>query len=349
MNVAVPLLLTSALILALSAQDDRPMFVDLFCGAGGAATGLLRAGWRHGMGLELNPVIASTYAANVGQVTVANIQSVGFHDMGPVDLLWASPPCPLHSRATLPSRRHASFDGWPDTLRAIQEARPTWVVIENVLGAPFEAWVEALREFYPHVALWKLDAKDFGAPQTRRRGFVVAGPVAVQAPVPSHGPGRGAPWRTLGEVLALEPEGLVFYQQGLGRAASEPWRLTMPSPTVTCQDVHGTRASNSSGFDFNGGPDRASDGSFLATGQRRVSWRGVARLQGFPEDYAWKGNLGSIYVQVGNSVAVPVAEAIGRVLLAVFPSGGMRREGDVEERGESGRGEGWERGNRRVA
>lgn len=48
-----------------------------------------------------------------------------------VDLLWASPPCPLHSRANS-RRRAAAFDGWPATLAWIDALTPAWVVIENV-------------------------------------------------------------------------------------------------------------------------------------------------------------------------------------------------------------------------
>lgn len=80
----------------------------------------------------------------------------------------------------------------------------------------------------------------------------------------------------------------VVYPIGNGRAGSEPERLDRPAPTVTAQEVKGTRASRSSGWTFHGGPDRASDGAFLATGRRRLTTAEVARLQDFPVMQCYK-------------------------------------------------------------
>jgi site-specific DNA-cytosine methylase len=115
------------------------------------------------------------------------------------------------------------------------------------------------------------------------------------------------------------------YERGKGRAATRPDLLDRPSVTVTTTDEKGTRASASSGFDFNGGPDRVSDVLFLAIGRRRATPWECARLQGFPDGhFSWAGTTKrSLYRQVGNAVPPVLAE---RVLLGVlgFPKGRPR-------------------------
>ena len=83
---------------------------------------------------------------------------------------------------------------------------------------------------------------------------------------------------------------------------------------TTCE-VKGTRASASSGWTFSGGPDRASDTAFQATGRRRLTVAECAVLQGFPADWPWQGTQADRYRQVGNAVPPALAEAVGRALM----------------------------------
>lgn len=60
-------------------------------------------------------------------------------------------------------------------------------------------------------------------------------------------------------------------------------------------------------------------GRFLHPTQHRAitHWE-AARLQGFPDDYQWVGDLASIARQIGNAVPVQLGEAIGRHLAQVL-------------------------------
>jgi site-specific DNA-cytosine methylase len=53
---------------------------------------------------------------------------------------------------------------------------------------------------------------------------------------------------------------------------------------------------------------------------RRLSTAEVARLQGFPDDYPWRGSPTSVYRQIGNAVPPPLASAVGHAIAAALRS-----------------------------
>ena len=111
------------------------------------------------------------------------------------------------------------------------------------------------------------------------------------------------------------PRGLEAPAPALGGGGN--LMLERPAPSRTAQEVKGTRASAASGWTFNGGPDRASDALFVATGRRRLTVEEVARLQGFPADHPWQGTQTSRYRQVGNAVPPRLAEVVARAVMGV--------------------------------
>lgn len=116
--------------------------------------------------------------------------------------------------------------------------------------------------------------------------------------------GQGHAPRTLDEVAPT-----LHTSQG-GHAL-----LARPSPTVTAQEVRGTRASASSGWTMHGGPDRASDAAWLATGRRRLTPEECAALQAFPADHPWRARTKeSLYRLIGNAVPPPLAEAVAQAV-----------------------------------
>ena len=101
---------------------------------------------------------------------------------------------------------------------------------------------------------------------------------------------------------------------GNTRAASEPQRLERPSLTVTTCEAKGTRGDHMWGTTRSGakrgGPDRASDAAYLATGRRRLSVAECALLQDFPLGYPFQGTQTARYRQVGNAVPSRMARLI---------------------------------------
>jgi len=60
------------------------------------------------------------------------------------------------------------------------------------------------------------------------------------------------------------------------------------------------------------------DAVIEAKGRRRLTSAECSALQGFPVGYPWQGLSTSQYKQVGNAVAPPVAEALGRAVLGAL-------------------------------
>ena len=117
-----------------------PTCVELFSGAGGASLGLRNAGFRSVCQVEWVPDACATLrAAGFTDVVEGDVRKVEFAGLGPVDLLWASPPCQAFSTS---GKRLGAFDdrnGWPWTLDALDRlhvngSSPTWVICENVPG-----------------------------------------------------------------------------------------------------------------------------------------------------------------------------------------------------------------------
>lgn len=104
----------------------KPIAIDLFCCAGGAAMGLSRAGY-HVIGVDIDP--QPRYPFPFIQADVMSMDFRGF------DLIWASPPCQQFCRL----RTREDLSGYPDLIEPVRAkliASGVPYVMENVPEAP---------------------------------------------------------------------------------------------------------------------------------------------------------------------------------------------------------------------
>ena len=157
-------------------QPGRPRALDLFCGAGGASTGLWRAGFEvFGVDQKTQPRYPFWFRLS----DAFQVDPCGF------DLIWASPPCQPFSLVTPPERKADHPDLIAET-RALLAGSGALTVIENVPQAPIR----------PHLVL---TGNMFGLRVIRRRHFEANFPVEAPGPVLS---GRGLVKQGLAETVA---------------------------------------------------------------------------------------------------------------------------------------------------
>lgn len=110
-------------------MSERPVLLDLFCGAGGAAMGYHRAGFDV-VGVDMRPM-QGVYPFEFHQADAMTFPLDGF------DAIHASPPCQAYSAgaaAAGSSSEHPDLYA-PTRDRLIATGLP--YIIENIIGAPY--------------------------------------------------------------------------------------------------------------------------------------------------------------------------------------------------------------------
>ncbi len=318
---------------ARSSAQLRPVcFIDLFAGIGGMRLAFERAGGRCVFTSEYDDYAAKTYRANFEGEVAGDITKFDPAEIPNHDLLVAGFPCQPFSIAGVSKkkslgREHGFRDPTQGTLffnvkEILAEKRPRAFVLENVKhllrhdrGRTFAVILETLEQKLGyHVEYRVLDGSRF-VPQHRERVFIVGfrSPRRFEWPeLPQSGP-------TLGAIL--EPE------------AADPRYTLSDRLWQYLQDYASKHRAKGNGFGFGlVGPANVArtlsaryykDGSEILVKQprrnpRRLTPRECARLMGFPDDFVIPVSDTRAYKQFGNSVVVPLVEAVAcRVIAAM--------------------------------
>ena len=329
--------------------------IEICAGAGGQALGLEQAGFEHLAAVEIDPWAAETLRTNRPQW---NIVGPRLADRGPsegrpgdvhafdatafngqVDLLAGGVPCPPFSIAGKQLGASDERDLFPQALRLIAECAPRAVMLENVRGLlspKFDSYRAALakrlREL-GYVPRWKLlQASFYGVPQSRARAVIVAlapGPAGV-FDWPEHHP--GAPpgvGETLADLMGANGwEGAQAWSAGAGSIAPT---LVGGSKKHGGPDLGPTRARREwakLGVDGRGIASEAPSPGF--SGSPRLTVRMAARIQGFPDEWAFTGRKTASYRQVGNAFPPPVARTVGVAIAAALRSAGTGEDAGID-------------------
>ena len=121
----------------------RPLLLDLFCCAGGAAKGYSDAGFDV-FGVDVVPQPNYPYP-----MMVADAVKLPPEVFAQFDAIHASPPCQAYSDL---AARNGNADDWPDLVEPVREmlrATGKPFVIENVDGAPLQDYVVLCGTMFP--------------------------------------------------------------------------------------------------------------------------------------------------------------------------------------------------------
>lgn len=332
--------------------------IDLFAGAGGLTLGFEHSGLGYEpiFAVEFDPAAARTYKANfdthVYDGPIEDVES--FPD---ADLILGGPPCqgfsPLGRDRDKKSRGQMNAL-WREYIRAVKQVRPMAFLIENVpeflASAEFEAFQrlmgrdKILKEY--HFNYGVLTATDYGVPQRRRRGFVVAtrGKELDWPPPPSHGPESASkrPYVTVRDAIgdlpfeptdedlqwkrnprpsSIErykavPEGGNRFDLAENRPDLLPdcWRRKKTGTT----DVFGRLWWDKPSLTIRTEFFKPEKGRYLhPEAHRPITHRDAARLQTFPDSFEFEGSKIEVARQIGNAVPPKLAEALAH---HIYPS-----------------------------
>jgi DNA (cytosine-5)-methyltransferase 1 len=153
--------------------------LDLFSGIGGFSLGLERAGMQTTAFCEIDPYCRKVLAKHWPGVKIHDDvkQLDGNQYAGAVDVICGGYPCQPFSAAGKQQGEKDPRHLWPEMRRIIREARPRWVIAENVRGhvsLGFDAVASQLEDDGFTVWPFLVPACAVGAPHRRDRLWIVA-------------------------------------------------------------------------------------------------------------------------------------------------------------------------------
>lgn len=328
--------------------------IELFAGAGGLALGMEQAGLKHIMLNEQDKYACATLKRNrpLWNVIEDDIHKLDFKKYAnSVDLLTGGFPCQAFSHAG----NRCGFEDARGTLffelaRAIREAKPKVVLCENVRGLlthdngrTFNVIRHVINELgYNLIEPRVLQAVKYKVPQKRERVILIAvkkechGKAQFRWPEPYYRimnlrdafyPGElystevpaskgmaysenkrkilelvpmGGYWKDLPVDIQKSYMGKSYYSGGGKTGMAKRLSLDEPALTLTCA------------------PAQKETERCHPTETRPLTIREYARIQTFPDDWEFVGNISAQYKQIGNAVPVNLAYALGRSIVRLL-------------------------------
>jgi DNA (cytosine-5)-methyltransferase 1 len=306
-------------------------FIDLFAGIGGFRLAFQKAGGKCVFTSEWDKNAKKTYEANFGEVPFGDITKIDEKHIPKHDILFGGFPCQPFSLAGVSKknslgRKHGFADETQGTLfydivRILREKRPKAFLLENVKnlkshdeGRTFKIIHEALRELGYNIKFEIISSKHY-VPQNRQRIFIAGFNQEYFNEVPEFSfpaPPKKEP--RLGDILEKNPDpkytltdNLWSYLQNYAKKHLEKGN----GFGFGLADLNGVSRTLSARYYKDGAERLIPQGK--GENPRRLTPEECRRLMGYPDNFVIRGNGVSdmqLYRQFGNSVAVPVVEAI---------------------------------------
>lgn len=310
-------------------DNAKYKMIDLFAGIGGTRLGFYLTGKTSVVfSSEIDKFAVKTYRANFGEMPCGDITKVDAKDIPDHDILVGGFPCQAFSQAG----KKLGFEDTRGTLffeiaRIINEKRPKAFLLENVKnlkshdrGKTYKVIEKTLHDMNYDVQTLLFKAKDFGVPQNRERVYIVGFDKAqvknykdFKPPVPFDKPTK------VGDVL----EESVNEKYTISDALWEGHKRRKRDHKRKGNGFGYSLVNPESPYTNTISARYYKDGSEILVEQkgknpRKLTPREAARLQGFPEEYIIPVSDTQAYKQFGNSVAVPVVNAIAESILEVL-------------------------------
>lgn len=314
--------------------EDAPYkMIDLFAGIGGTRLGF----WQTKkvkvvFSSEIDKFAIKTYRANFGENPVGDITKISECHIPDHDILVAGFPCQAFSQAG----KKLGFEDTRGTLffeiaRILQHKRPKAFLLENVKnlklhdkGKTYQIIEQTLKNLNYEVQSIILKAKDFGVPQNRERIYIVG---FAKDKVQNYGcfrfPEPTDIRTSVGDIL----ESHVGDKYTISDALWDGHKRRKREHQIKGNGFGYSLFNKDSSYTNTLSARYYKDGSEILISQegrnpRKLTPREAARLQGFPDNYIIPVSDTQSYKQFGNSVAVPVIQALAKKIIAVLDDNG---------------------------
>ena len=297
---------------------SRFKFIDLFAGIGGIRLGFEAHGGECVFSSEWDTFAQDTYEANFGERPHGDITKINPKEIPEHDILLGGFPCQAFSicgdqKGFLDTRGTLFFN----IEQILKEKKPYAFMLENVKnlkshdkGRTFEVIVEHLEALGYFVHHTVLNSLDFGVPQKRERTIIVGFKENIRFNFPR--PKNIKP--SLEKILENENmiEKKYFATEDIKQKRLSRVKPNYPTPSIW----HENKSGNISALEYSCALRAgASYNYLLVNGIRRPTPRELLRLQGFPDTFKIVVPYTQIRKQAGNSVTVPVIEAVASEML----------------------------------
>lgn len=292
-------------------------FIDLFSGIGGIRMAFERAGGGCVFSSEIDLFAQMTYYMNHGVVPYGDITKVNPLDISEHDILCGGFPCqPFSHIGKREGFSHATQGTmFYEIVRIIAVKKPKAIFLENVPGIinhdngkTLSVILNSLKNEGYNCHYTVLNASDFGVPQNRKRfylvGFLDEG-VQFEFPVPPKNE------VDIGEFIEKNVQG---YDISTHLQQSYLFKKNDGKPFIIDKNTKGSMKTLVSTYH----KIQRLTGTFVKdgeTGLRLLSENECKAVMGFPKDFIFPVSRTQMYRQMGNSVVVPVVEAIANNMI----------------------------------
>ncbi len=332
-------------------KKHKFLFIDLFAGIGGFRLSAQQAGGHCVFSSEWDSFAKKTYETNFMELPFGDITKTSKFIPKNYDLLCAGFPCQPFSYAGL---KHG-FDEtrgtlFFDILQILEDTKPKMFLLENVKGLKSHdggKTLETIEKSLRHLGYtikWKIiNSYDFGLPQYRERWYCVGFKEKIDFEFPS-GNMRGAKLRNIIDLNSNMDNKLKLSESEIERInfhfSSNDNRVQHDNSKYhpnTKKGRHGVfsfqKSDGSLRFHIGDKAKTQIQEAFYTCQdtyaptiianrvpklwdlQRKLSVLEAKRLQGFPDNFIFPVSDNQAYKQLGNSVGIPVVEAIIKKML----------------------------------
>lgn len=205
-----------------------------------------------------------------------------------------------------------------DVERILKAKKPKAFLLENVKnltahdnGNTFKTIISHLEALGYNVYYKVLNALDYGVPQKRERiiicGFIDK--VDFEFPKPIDKKDR----KTLSDILEQNVDKKYYVKASIRNSRLERLKdQEYPKPYISHENMAGSITPHPYCSALRAG---ASANYILINDERRPTERELLRIQGFPDTFKIVVNYGQMKHQTGNSVAVPMIEAVAKQMM----------------------------------